>query len=66
MESKRTDMRGKSSSPTDAAISVEKYFENLDQTGGAEGMGVQLEDGDEGKSLLQIHSQTNTQSPTLT
>jgi len=66
VESKRTDKRWKPSSPANTVIPATGHIENLDQIGGRKGIGVQLEYGNEGKSLLQIHSQTNTQSPPLT
>jgi hypothetical protein len=48
------------------AVPVVNHVEHMDQAGGAEGMRTQLDYGNERKNLLQIHTQTNAQSPTPT
>jgi len=50
VESKRTNMRRKSSSPTNPTIPVTNHLENMDKKGGAKGVGVQLGHGNERKT----------------
>ena len=59
-------VRREPSSPSGEVISPASNTEDLDQTGSTEGMGIQLEHGNQKKGMLQVQPETDTQSLTPT